>query len=239
MIGLKIRSPMAGCWRTMMHSSGVSGPFLLRMVSAMPSLPMSWSLAARLNWARIGRGRPTASASRSRVPPHAPGMTRRIGVSLLHRSHQAVDRGEESAADESGLMSDLAFEVATVAFVFLFQLASPPGNAQGVAKLFEVDGLEEIMPGAGVEALEGGVGVLARRHDDDRDIRPAAADLVQQPDAASAWHGKSVMTMGVGLRREALSPPRPIPRPGTGNPRAGRPGRARRVSAVRHPPRSR
>ncbi len=57
-----------------------------------------------------------------------------------------------------------------------------------MAELVELDGLEEIMVRPGLEAFLGGVGIVAGRQDDDADVGPATADLLDQPQTATAGH---------------------------------------------------
>src|SRR5207253_5732853 len=99
-------------------------------------------------------------------------------------------RAEEGSANLARLPSHPAFQSFAVAGV----LALPPVRAQvglqGMTKLGQLDRLQKVMVGAGVETLGDGVGILSRGDDDDGCLWPASLNFLHQPYASQAWHAQ-------------------------------------------------
>src|SRR2546423_7929030 len=63
-------------------------------------------------------------------------------------------------------------------------------RAQSMAEFVQLDGLEEVALGAGVQALDGSVGVVASGYHNNSNVRPAPLDLTYKPDAAATRHAQ-------------------------------------------------
>src|SRR4051794_35705448 len=59
-----------------------------------------------------------------------------------------------------------------------------------MAKVLQLDGLEEVALGTSVQALDGGVGVVAGGHDDRAGFRPAPFDFADEPNASATGHAQ-------------------------------------------------
>src|SRR5436853_4331648 len=95
-----------------------------------------------------------------------------IRIARLQSSHQAVDGRQEIPPDPARLLMDLALQVQAIAFPFMFELAALQRGVEGVMKFIELNGLEEVAVGAGIEAFDGGLAVVAGGDDDDADVGP-------------------------------------------------------------------
>src|SRR5262249_25392556 len=89
-----------------------------------------------------------------------------------------------------GLPADGPLQLVAAAGVLLLGVGGAPGRLQDVAELVELDGLEEVVVGAGGQALAGGLGGVPGGPDDDADVGAALADLPDQPQPAAPRHAQ-------------------------------------------------